>query len=120
LYDTLGVPLVLDTLHHVLNPGSMGAAIWAEVMDATTPSWGHAHGLPMVDYSAQQPDARRGRHAETADDDDLRRFLESTAPHDFDLMLEIKDKEASALCAVDVARADPRFVPSADRATGHT
>jgi len=43
---------------------------------------------------------------------DLRRFeefLEETSPVNFDVMLEIKDKEKSALRAVTAASHDPRF-----------
>ena len=38
------------------------------------------------------------------------RFLEQSRPFDFDVMLEIKDKETSALKAVEIARTDERFV----------
>jgi UV DNA damage endonuclease len=112
LHDTLGVPVVLDTFHHILHPGGMKEAAWDTMMAAVWPSWTAGHGIPMVDYSAQQPDARRGRHADSVNDDDLRHLLEESQPHDFDLMLEIKNKEASALRAIQVARGDPRLVPA--------
>jgi UV DNA damage endonuclease len=37
-------------------------------------------------------------------------FLKETRPADFDIMLEIKDKEKSALAALGIARDDPRLV----------
>jgi len=42
--------------------------------------------------------------------EDFRQFLKETLPADFDLMLEIKDKEKSALAALGIARDDPRLV----------
>jgi UV DNA damage endonuclease len=57
---------------------------------------------------------RRGNHAETLDVDDFLLLLEETGGHDFDLMLEIKDKEQSALTAIRVAGADSRLVASID------
>ncbi|WP_243669848.1 hypothetical protein [Methanoculleus chikugoensis] len=56
------------------------------------------------------PGGRKGgRHAESLDAADFERFLAGTAPADMDIMLEIKDKEKSALAAVGIARRDGRF-----------
>jgi UV DNA damage endonuclease len=44
------------------------------------------------------------------DEEHFRRFLEESRPYDFDLMLEVKDKERSALRALELARGDPRLV----------
>ncbi|MBS3782248.1 MAG: UV DNA damage repair endonuclease UvsE, partial [Candidatus Thermoplasmatota archaeon] len=66
-------------------------------------------GIPMVDYSSQEANKKEGKHAETIDKNDFRDFIELSRPHDFDLMLEIKDKEKSALKAVDILSKDERF-----------
>jgi UV DNA damage endonuclease len=58
----------------------------------------------MVDYSSQKPGEKRGRHTESIDRGLFMRFLNESAGRDFDLMLEIKDKEKSALVARDIAR----------------
>jgi UV DNA damage endonuclease len=54
----------------------------------------------MVDYSSQEAGQRRGRHAEHIDPRNFRRFLAQAHCIDCDVMLEIKDKEKSALEAV--------------------
>jgi UV DNA damage endonuclease len=64
----------------------------------------------MVDYSTQHPLKRAGSHAERIDMDNFHKFLQISRPHDLDIMLEIKDKEASALAAISLAKADPRFI----------
>ncbi len=53
----------------------------------------------MVDYSSQKKGERRGSHAEHIDLKHFARFVQATVGIDFDIMLEIKDKEKSALRA---------------------
>ena len=63
----------------------------------------------MVDYSSQKMEGKMGRHAETINLEDFREFLDKSKPYDFDVILETKDKEASALKAVEIAAHDHRF-----------
>jgi len=107
LHRATGVPVVFDCFHHsILNRGES----LAEVMPLFAATWKAEDGLPLSHYSSQQPDERAGKHADTIDLSDFERFLQMTKPYDLDIMLEIKDKEASALRAIDVARDDGRFV----------
>jgi UV DNA damage endonuclease len=70
----------------------------------------------MVDYSSQnkvnrgENKGRRGRHIETIDLILFKRFLKETQHLNFDIMLEIKDKEKSALKALEVLRTNKYFV----------
>lgn len=63
----------------------------------------------MVDFSSQKVGERKGKHAETIDVQQFEKFLEETKPNNFDVMLEIKDKEKSALKAIKVASHDYRL-----------
>jgi UV DNA damage endonuclease len=65
-------------------------------------TWSEQDGIPMVDYSSQQKGKRTGTHARSIDMRNFRRFLKETECLDFDIMLEIKDKEKSALKALKV------------------
>jgi UV DNA damage endonuclease len=69
-------------------------------------------GLPMVDYSSQDIGtinncnslmARKGKHSERIDIKSFKYFIKQTEGLDFDIMLEIKDKEISALKALGIA-----------------
>lgn len=102
----VGVPVVFDWFHHRLFSSGEGLA-WA--LERVAATWAKEDGPPIVDYSSQEPGARPGSHAHTIDLDDFKTFLEESRPFDFDLMLEIKDKEASALKALALVRRDPRF-----------
>lgn len=103
-----GIPVVFDVLHHrVLNNGERIAAALARAGS----TWRTRDGLPMVDYSIQRRSGIKGQHAESLNRKSFNKFLLSAGSQDFDLMLEIKDKERSALRAVRILRRDPRFIP---------
>jgi len=99
--EAVRLPVLLDVYHHSLKDAGESLATAVAAAAAT---WAAADGIPMVDYSSPLPGGRFGRHAETLDDAHFRRFLEDTSGVDLDVMLEIKDKEVSALRAVEVAR----------------
>jgi UV DNA damage endonuclease len=107
LHDETGIPVLFDVFHHIVK-GS-GEPI-REAVAAAGGTWKKTDGLPMLDYSTQRPGERRGVHADSIDLGDFRRFLAETRPCDFDLMLEIKEKERSALKALKAAAGDGRLV----------
>jgi len=102
----IGIPVLFDTFHHQLN--NSGESI-SEAVRKVSATWTATDGLPMADYSSQAVGDRKGNHAESIDLGDFDRFLVQTKDCDFDVMLEIKDKEASALKAVAVARENDRL-----------
>jgi UV DNA damage endonuclease len=105
-----GVPVIFDTFHHsLLNHGER----LGDVLESLRKSWKECDGLPMMDYSSQQEGKRTGAHAEQIDPDNFLEFFVGSRPHDFDLMLEIKDKEKSAATALSLAAHDSRLVTRA-------
>ncbi|MEF8874678.1 MAG: UV DNA damage repair endonuclease UvsE [Candidatus Thermoplasmatota archaeon] len=106
IHQDCGVPVLFDDLHHRVN--SSGESL-EEALKKTKRTWSEKDGIPMVDYSSQDPNEQEGKHAETLHENDFKDFIERSRPHDFDLMLEIKDKEKSALKAVKILSDDERF-----------
>lgn len=107
IHRQTGVPVLFDVFHHRCHNHGEGIS---EILRRIGETWKHSDGTMMIDYSSQHPTKRRGSHAEQIDPDDFRAFLEISRPYDMDIMLEIKNKETSALAAVTLAKADPRFV----------
>ena len=101
-----GVPILFDAFHHELLNRSESLA---EAVAAAGATWRCGDGLPMLDWSSQKPGARPGAHAESIDLDRFSRFIAATSGHDFDLMLEIKDKEQSARLARAALEDDARL-----------
>jgi len=102
----VGIPILFDVFHHEVSNS------WETLKEAFglfAPTWKPEDGLPMVDYSSQLPSDIKGKHAETLNLGIFREFLEETRLFDFDVMLEIKDKEMSALKAIEIASQDDRF-----------
>jgi UV DNA damage endonuclease len=101
IHSATDVPILFDYFHHrCLNQGEKLQLL----LNAVFQTWQAADGLPIVDYSSQQPGERLGKHAATLDADDFSQFLTATRVFDFDIMLEIKDKERSALQALEIAQ----------------
>ncbi len=102
LSDETGVPILFDNFHHeCLNHGEpmrealrLAAATWHPTRD----------GVLMMDYSSQAPGERKGKHTDSLVPELFRGFLADLDGLDVDMMLEIKDKEASAVCGIGILR----------------
>jgi len=101
-----GVPILFDNFHHELN--NSGETI-SEAFKLFTTTWKEKDGIPMVDYSSQQKGKQKGKHVDSLNLEHFKNFLEKTKSFDFDIMLEIKDKEKSALKAIQVALEEDRL-----------
>ena len=102
IHAETGVPLLFDTFHHsILNNGEP----LNEAFDRFMPTW-QGHGLPMMDYSSQHSERQRGAHSISIDLADFGAVVDALGDRDVDIMLEIKDKESSALRANEWLSAD--------------
>ena len=106
IHERTGIPVLFDVFHHALYNNN---ECMTDLLEPVRASWKKTDGLPMVDYSSQQPGKRPGAHAEQINPEDFRSFLQSSKPFDIDVMLEIKDKEKSAELALSLAHKDSRL-----------
>jgi UV DNA damage endonuclease len=105
-----GIPIVFDTFHQeclnnnekIIDCIISSSRTWKRSLD----------GFPIIDYSSQSKGERRAKHAKTIE---INHFIEyhntfkevfRTEAIDLDVMLEIKDKEKSALLAIETAAAE--------------
>jgi UV DNA damage endonuclease len=108
-----GIPIVFDSYHYEILNNEEPLRIALEKAMST---WNTSNdGLPIVDYSSQhsvngkESKVRKGKHAESIDLTLFKKFLDETQDLDFDIMLEIKDKEKSALKALEVRRTTNKY-----------
>jgi UV DNA damage endonuclease len=87
---SLGVPAIVDTLHHALNPGDLTLV---EALNLARPTW-EARGVrPKLHLSSQDPEKRPGAHAYSVDLRDWHALLSALDGRETDVMVEAKGKE---------------------------
>lgn len=107
VHEAIGIPVVFDHQHHLLNPGTLSLG---EACRAALASW-PAGVTPKVHFSSPKLDSRtvlRGKkevpappllsqHADYVHPWEFAGFLAAVGPAPFDVMLEAKMKDAALL-----------------------
>ena len=106
LSEKIDIPILFDYFHHLIYNNNENIRYCYESVKKT---WNKNDGIPMIDYSSQKHGFKIGRHAETLDEKDFKYFIKKMKPFNCDIMLEIKDKEKSALKAIEIIKNDERF-----------
>jgi UV DNA damage endonuclease len=91
------IPIVFDVYHHQCfnNKETINQAV-----KQAAETWQKKDGVLMIDYSEKKLGKRKGVHAEKINLEKFKIFLEQTENLDFDLILELKNKEKEALKTV--------------------
>jgi UV DNA damage endonuclease len=93
IYKLTKIPLTIDIFHHrVLNPEKIEEV---EALKMAIATWGGL--IPETHYSCQSlTKDKKGSHSESIDVESLLDFLDKTTDLKYDIMLEVKDTNASA------------------------
>ena len=106
IYQKTDIPIIFDIYHHTCNKS--GESI-KEGFKKFTKTWNRKDGLPIIHYSDEHPIKGKPSHSEHIKMSNFKKFIIETKDFNFDIMLEIKDKETSALEAIKYLRNDSRF-----------
>lgn len=90
-----GIPVVFDNLHHAVNPGEPGQSE-AQWIAACGETWTTDDGPQKIHYSQQAGGKKPGAHSDTVRVDNFLDFA-ARLPGTPDVMLEVKDKNLSAV-----------------------
>jgi UV DNA damage endonuclease len=129
IHQQTAIPIVFDSFHHECFYGISkddakieGEESLRDTLVKAMSTWNYdKDGIPLVDFSNQDKRnisnevdiiSRKGKHGLTIDRTLFKNFIKQTEGLDFDLMLEIKDKEKSALKALDLLRNKNNMQPS--------
>ena len=107
--EQTGLPVVFDVFHHILNDtgGSLSVYDW---IDRCGKTWGAKDGRQKIHYSQTNPNARsRGAHSETINLNEFLAFYHNLHHKDVDVMLEVKDKNLSAVKCILATEDHPKI-----------
>lgn len=100
LGEKLSIPVVFDNLHHNVNPPQENNSdtYWIQRAFET---WRVQDGKQKIHYSQENPQKRRGAHSETINLDQFLWFYKKMEDPIPDIMLEVKDKNLSAVKCIN-------------------
>jgi UV DNA damage endonuclease len=91
-----GMPVVYDVLHNSVNPAD-NVSTDIDWITRCSITWKKSDGPQKIHYSHQSPAKRPGAHSESIQIDTFLEFYQKLSGLDVDVMLEVKDKNLSAL-----------------------
>lgn len=100
------IPIIFDFFHHeCLNNNEE----FPQAVKQAAGTWKKENGILMTDYSSQAEGERKGKHTTSIDEKHFTEIVKLVKDDDFDIMLEIKDKEVSTLKAFKILKSLKRL-----------
>lgn len=96
LAHRIGIPVVYDNLHNAINPADSTKDDGYWISEARK-TWKPEDGNQKIHYSQQATGKRLGAHTDTIYIEDFLEFYNKLEDKTIDIMLEVKDKNLSAL-----------------------
>lgn len=102
----LKLPVIFDNLHHKVNPSKRikDEVEWINICKET---WKEIDGQQKIHYSQQDPLKKSGAHSMTIGIKEFIDFCKRLDRKDIDIMLEVKDKNLSAVKCINTMTATP-------------
>lgn len=103
------IPVVYDNLHHKVNSSLFKEddLFWIQECKKT---WKEKDGTQKIHYSQQNEKKQKGAHSETIKTSDFMKFLEKINYIETDIMLEVKDKNLSAVKCLNLTSKDKKIL----------
>lgn len=101
----LNMPVIFDNLHNKVNPSPIenSEIYWINECKKT---WQEKDGNQKIHYSQQDILKRAGGHSSYIRINEFMKFYEALEREDIDIMLEVKDKNLSAIKCINCTRKD--------------
>jgi UV DNA damage endonuclease len=91
------IPVVFDTLHHTLNPPKNNTFDQFEWIEICNKTWKTPDGKQKIHYSQSANNYKNGAHSSYIQASQFINFYSNLKNKDIDIMLEVKDKNLSAI-----------------------
>jgi len=104
----VGAPVVFDNLHHAIHPCTESGSDndWIEACKLT---WKQQDGRQKIHYSQQASGKKPGAHCGSIRIDEFLSFYQNVHGENLDIMLEVKDKNLSAVKCINCTAVSPRI-----------
>lgn len=110
LGEALHIPVVYDNLHDAVNPSPHHGEPISYWVNRAKNTWTKEDGRQKTHYSQQDSTKHLGAHSPTIDLDVFMQYVKSLGRTDIDFMLEVKDKNISALKCHNAFRPDQKII----------
>ena len=101
----INAPVVFDNLHNQVNPFDKSKSDYYWI-DKCKETWREKDGIQKIHYSQQNPLKKAGSHSSTIQINEFMSFYEGLERDDIDIMLEVKDKNLSAIKCINCTSSD--------------
>lgn len=98
------LPALFDVHHHSINPPPHGTM--PDWLDKAALTWGGENGRQKIHYSQQRPGGKPGMHSQSIGMDAFLAFHAALGERELDVMLEVKDKNLSAVKCANLTAPD--------------
>ncbi|WP_125152090.1 UV DNA damage repair endonuclease UvsE [Clostridium rectalis] len=95
LCTELNIPAVFDNLHNYFNPSTNENIL--EILKIVKSTWKSEDGNMKIHYSDSNPEKRNAAHSNHVNIENFLNFYDHIKELDTDIMLEVKDKDISAI-----------------------
>ncbi len=99
----INAPIVFDNLHNIVNPYDSAVSEVQWIMECNK-TWNETDGCQKIHYSQQDNKKKPGSHSETIRIMEFLDFYEKLDQKNIDIMLEVKDKNLSAIKCINCVR----------------
>jgi len=98
------IPVVFDNLHHQLNPPENNSLNQYELIEKCNKTWKSTDGKQKIHYSQSANNFKNGAHSQYIKANQFLDFYNNLINKDIDIMLEVKDKNLSAIKCILVTK----------------
>lgn len=104
----LGIPVIFDNLHHRINCCDSTKTDYHWIAECRG-TWTGMDGKQKIHYSQQEPSKKPGSHSEFIAIQEFMDFYLGLEDKDIDIMLEVKDKNLSAVKCIHCTETDQKI-----------
>lgn len=101
----INIPVIYDHLHHLVYSGSLYQNDHVQIIRECGKTWKENDGVQKIHYSQQEAGRKDGTHARMIRIEEFMEFYDTIKNEPLDIMLEVKDKNLSALKCINCTTA---------------